>query len=785
MKQSNWCISNDSCVKNKLNYWESVFSLSNGYMGIRGVEDEIPAGSNPGLYIAGIFDKSECLISEIVNFPEIMMIRLEIDGQIISPETCTIEEYFRELDMATGTINRKIVYTTKSQKKVKIESRRFLSFYDLNCGANLTTITALNFSSHALVHTHFDASSLSREGSYFYDEQVKHYHVININDQFEADFQAKLQLRESGTFIEFASAFVCNGVNANFQGRRIHGETVNESLDIPLQKKAPVVVTKYFVIQDSREFKEQKLAQIANIKLSRMKWNGFNGELIRSNIILNQRWSQTNVVINGDNLADKGLRFNLFHLMCLGNEFSSQFAIGAKGLSSEHYGGHYFWDTEMYLIPFFLRTNIAVARNLLEFRVDTLSRAMHRAIEQGYKGCLWPWQSDERGEEGVRNTVYADGTIERRDILDQYHLVSDVAFACFQYLSQTGDEYYFSMRLSKIVVESLRFWQSFLIKNNSVSSEALHIPHVMGPDEYHKQFNDNFYTNFLTKWVFIAFFDYYENADEKRKYDLRTTNNISQDELNDLKLIGNRIHIPPLRDNVIEQFAGYFNLKDVIIDQWDDHGLPIYPDPSVGEGLPDAERQNAFLEDANHTQLTKQADALLPICVTPDQFPLETIQATFRYYAKRTLHFSSLSPGNYALAGALAGETKTAYHLFKLAMNMDLADIKNETATGLHTACQGATYLAVVMGFAGVQLREDCISLNPNLPEGWVSVEFPFQYHGARFFVRVEKERVILTMKSPGAVSVLFGGKKSVLRKQSKKDIIQFFMLTNKSDHAV
>lgn len=444
-------------------------------------------------------------MAEIVNFPEFQRIYVVVENEIVSAENCEVIEYSRELDMKYGSVNRHVIFRTKTNKIIRIDSSRFLSFYDLNCGGISFKVTALNFSGEIKIGTEYNASLLSREGCYMYEEKVKHFNTIKINDQFEDNFYSRVKLRDNGEFIDFATFLTCEGVQIKNRSRRIFGENARELITLDAIQNIEIDVYKYFVVEDSRAINKDLLRDICINKLERMKSNGFDEELKRSIEILKIKWDKSNVIINGDNESDLALRFNIYNLMILGNENTSSFAIGAKGLSTEHYGGHYFWDTEAYLLPFYINTAPAIAKNLLKFRYNTLNKAKERAKEQGFEGCLWPWQSDSDGEEGIRQTVLKNGVVIRRDILDQYHIISDVAYACLKYLYKTKDEYFFRKYLSPIIVEGMRFWKSFILKNNEENILKYEIKNVMGPDEYHSKVNNNYYTNYLTRFIFKAF----------------------------------------------------------------------------------------------------------------------------------------------------------------------------------------------------------------------------------------------------------------------------------------
>lgn len=752
---NSFCIANDSFVPAQAAYWESIFTLSNSAFGLRGMEDE--GGVHPGFFLAGLFDRSECLVPEIVNFPDLLPVWVECEGERFTTETAEVGAYHRQLDMRKGVLERSVRFKSASGKLCSVRSRRFASFHDVNCLAVEYRFVCENFSGPVLVRSSFDAGRPSREGSYDYNEAVKHYVLDRFNDQFEENFRARIVLRDDRMPVVFASHLGVSGP-AFRRGRSIHGEKCVETLELEVSAGREVVVRKYAVVADGRTVRPDALDEFAECKLERMKCAGFDTELEHSSFVLSKRWESADVGIEGDDEVQRMLRFNIYQLLGLGALHSPAFSIGAKGLSTERYGGHYFWDTEIYVFPFFLNSCPAIARNLLEFRSRTLDAARTHAASLGFDGCLWPWQSSARGEEGIRQTVLPDGRVLRRAILDQYHIVSDVAFACFQYLRHTGDEFFFRSRLIPIVVESMRFWRSFILRQNDAGADVYHLRRVMGPDEYHANVDDNYFTNLATHSLFSEFFAYYDGASPKQRYDVARWTRLQPGELDAFRAIARKIYLAPLPDGVIEQFDGYFALTDIPITRLGASGLPEYPDVSVGAGLPDSERQDALQAHATSTQLIKQADAVLSIALWPGRFTDDQIKSTFAYYDRRTLHFSSLSPGACAIVAARAGAVQRAYELYRLGVAMDLRDVKSETKTGLHTACHGGAYLGAINGFAGVRIAGETVVIGPRLPDHWKALTFRLCFRGSQLEVRCSRAQTSVRLVAGEPQNVTVGG---------------------------
>ncbi|OQY09159.1 MAG: hypothetical protein B6I29_03995 [Marinitoga sp. 4572_148] len=382
-------------------------------------------------------------------------------------------------------------------------------------------------------------------------------------------------------------------------------------------------------------------------------------------------WKIADIKIEGDKKADKALRYNIFSLLSLANPEDNFVSIGAKGLHGEGYKGHVFWDTEIYMLPFYIYEYPEAAKAFLMYRYNTLKKARENAMKNGYKGAQYPWESADTGEEETPKwgeDYYGNKVrIWTGDI--EYHITADIAFAIREYLRATDDWNFFLNYGAEMFFETARFWVSRAEYNKA--KDRYEINEVIGPDEFHEHVNNNFYTNYLAKWNILQALKYVrflkENYNEQYRKIVEKIN-LNQDELKKWEIVANKLFIPWNKEShLIEQFEGYFKLKDRTISEYDEKNMPKWP-------------KNVDLSKLNDYQLIKQADVLMLMHLLPEDFDFKTKKINFEYYEKRTMHKSSLSPSMYAIMGLAIGDHSKAYEYFMRTALVDLENNQGNTA---------------------------------------------------------------------------------------------------------
>ena len=406
-------------------------------------------------------------------------------------------------------------------------------------------------------------------------------------------------------------------------------------------------------------------------------------------------------------------------------------SLGAKTLSGLGYRGHVFWDTEIFMLPFFAFTLPDVARNLLMYRVHTLPAARENARRGGHAGARYAWESAETGREVTPPWGIGPGGKPVRIWCGEIelHITADVAYALWQYWQVSGDDPFMEAHGARILLETARFWESRV----EPEADGYHIRDVIGPDEYHEHVDDNAYTNALVAWHLeraAEVWGWLRNRAPERAAELATELELSEERIARwLEIARDLVFLEDPETGRIEQFAGYFGLEDVDLKALEPRTRSV---PDV-----------LGLERVQRTQVLKQPDVLMLLYLLPDRFPRRALEANWAYYVPRTDHSygSSLGPAIHAALAARLGRVEEAYTFFRQAALMDLEDLRGNTADGIHGAACGGVWQAVVFGFAGLKVTPEGWTVDPHLPPEWTRLRFRFVHRGRLQTVEVTADQ--------------------------------------------
>ncbi len=708
---------------------ESILALGNGYLGRRAALEEFPPGCRPGTYIAGLFDRAQAQVTQLVNIPNPVHLRIRVGEMDLALKNRT--EHSRALDMQHGVLSRKTVFTTKVNGRIDYRSATFLSMQYKNIGVVRIALTPLDKAVVFTVKDRIDGSVVNHDATQKKD--IVHIDVADVGES-EGICYLAAETKDRKIPIVVAShlgaVFDCKTDTSGVieTTYRVHAKKITRELKIKLDKGQTVHLMKVFYIRHfasgaKLETVRKQVIAIVRKAVARRYENLLAGHIKA----WEEKWQAADIEISGDPAAQKAVRFNVYQLLICANANDST-SIGAKALTGEGYSGHIFWETEIYLQPFFLYTDPGIVRNLLMYRCRRLDQARKKAKDCGFKGALFPWESADTGEEVTPS--WAKGNFGRIIRIltgeQQHHIVSDIAYAVMNYWRATRDKTFMKRYGLELVFETARFWQSRVVYNKTL--DRYEIRQVIGPDEFHESVHNSAYINIMAAWNLKfardLFMEFNKTAAETIEH-LRRDFYLTEDEVSEWGTIGDKLYVSR-NGMLLEAHDGYFKREEIDIEKTT-HGFPIFP-----REIPRGTR-------LQKTQLIKQADVVLLLHLLTNLFSMDEIKANLDYYEKRTLHQSSLSCPIYSLVASEIGDAQVAYRYFRHASLVDLANIHGSNS-GIHIGACGGTWQALIFGFAGLRIRGDKFLFEPCLPEHWSGMAFKINWRGSLFYCKITRQ---------------------------------------------
>lgn len=505
-----------------------------------------------------------------------------------------------------------------------------------------------------------------------------------------------------------------------------------------------VTLDKFICYSTSLDMEKEKLEAFVQDELAAAKSEGYEKLKEQQKSYMQDFWKTADVEIKGNEELQQGLHFNLFHIIQSAGR-DGKTGMGAKGLSGEGYEGHYFWDTEMYVLPVLIFTEPETARKLLDYRYATLPQARDRARILGHmKGALYPWRTIN-GEEA--STYYPLGTA-------QYHINADISYALSLYLQVTGDVEYLKEKGAEILIETARVWADVGSFAECKGGKYC-ICDVTGPDEYNVLVDNNFYTNLMARENLRDAVRAVEYLKEHAQEDLKRLEeklDFSVEELGLWREIIEKMYFPYDEKRQVYPMDDGFMMRK----PWDENKIPP--------------EKRAWLYENYHPlfimrhRMSKQADAILGMYLHNDLFTEEEIRRNYDFYQEVTLHHSSLSTCIFGIVACDIGYLDEAYKYFSQSARMDLDDYHNNFYAGIHAANMAGTWQAIVNGFAGVRCQNGVLKFKPTIPKEWEEYAFRLKFKGALLEVRITKDEVEFTLLEGGEISFTVRGKEVVLK---------------------
>jgi kojibiose phosphorylase len=763
-----WLVTESGFDPERANFHETVFTVGNGRLGTRGSLEEGHRGELSGTFLSGVYDAHDSPVIDLVNAPDWLAFAVRVDGVRLDVQSCAVVEHERALDLRQGLLHRRTVLEDGEGRRTRIETLRFASSRHRNLCALRVEITPENHDAPITVESALDGHRRNLDRLPVYPDGTtfplevrweKWAHSKHLDEVVKAhdDGATYLEMRtiDSGVALGYAAGLESSAEPVRRTVRQGY-ERIEEVLDFEIAAGETLRVEKLVTIATSRdqgEGSEEPVRSRCLEALAQRRREGFDRCLEASVAVWDEMWADCDCEIVGDAEATKAVRFGIYHLLIAANGDDPTVNIGAKSLSGEGYRGHVFWDTEVMMLPFFVYTQPGTARSLLRYRHHTMPGAREVAREGGLHGARFPWESADTGrEECPRWSPDGVHRLWMRD--EEVHVSADVAYGVLTYVQATGDTDFLLEYGAELLFETSRFWVDRV--EYDAESDRYSLKQVMGPDEFHSHVDDNAFTNRMAQWHLRQSAGVHdelaaEHPDALAELDSRL--GLEAEEVEQWRAVAERIVDPFDQERgLIEQFAGYFERKDVPVTDWDANDMPRYPDGY----------HHFNCED---TMLLKQPDVVMLTYMLPDEFTTDVKRANFDFYEARTLHKSSLSPAIHAIMGIEVGDATRAVQYFFRSALVDLTDNQGNTAEGMHIASAGGTWQALVCGFGGFRVREGTLTFDPWLPERWQEIRFRLQWHGDAVDVAIGHTEATLCLRAAELATeeILVRGEKVVL----------------------
>jgi nigerose phosphorylase len=729
-----WQVHTDkfSSEKERIMRTGNVYQIANGYMGYRGTLDEFGPEQLVGITLAGIFDRVGDAWREPVNAPNGGFTKITLDGDEVSALSTTIKSHQQILNLENAVFERETVFTLKG-KSLKISSTRFLSADKPNLGVIRFSL-ACDQAARVNISTGIDYDIWDLNGP----------HLLKLSAEKKDD----ALLVHCFTNETSKKVAVAETVESGFgkEAHKVQGKKNLRVISLNAEAGKTYTFYKYFAVYTENDRISGSVIKAAIGRVREAKALGYEACLNSHNAEWAKKWGLCDVKIEGDDEAQQALRYSIFQLLMVAPVNGSANSIPARALSGQVYKGAIFWDTEMFMFPFFLHTCPEKAVELMRYRIKTLDGARRKAKTEGagYRGAFYAWESQETGDDACTYFNIGD-PFTKRDLRThfrdkQVHISGDVAIAMWEYFKLTGDDSLLLEGGAEVILECARFYYSYAyFKKDKNRYEILD---VVGPDEYHERVNNNAFTSMVAKATFEIANATVNYLRRKHPGELKAlVKKIAiADELPSFREAADLIYVPQpdKKTGVVEQFDAYFKLKEAKIEEL--KARKLHPDEylGAGQGL------------AVPTKVIKQADVVMMLNLFKDRYPTEIKKANWEYYEPRTEHGSSLSACAYAMVAADIGKLDWAYNYFLKTAKIDLeAKYKVFVGTifmgGSHPAANGGAWMTAVLGFGGVKAGEKYVAINPRLYKTWKKLQFNLAYKGDHFNIKITRQDVTIT----------------------------------------
>ncbi len=754
-----WRLVERSYSNDDLGTFETLFALGNGYLGMRANPEEGREAHSHGTYLNGFHETWPIMHAEeaygfaqtgqtIVNVPDAKLLKLYVDDEPLLLPTADLDTYERAVDFRNGVLTRDLIWRTPAGKRVRVTSQRLVSFVHRHLAVMTFEITLLDAAAPVVVSSqllnrqdgedeyHVKAAALG-EGKDPRRARKFSQRVLEPQLQREDGNEIVLGYRCANSRMTLACA-TRHHVDTSCQvdvTTDVGPDLAKTVFTVRATPGCPIKITKLVAYHSSNGVPAVELADRCSRTLERAESDGVEQIVDEQRVWLDEFWASADIELSGDDRAQQALRWNLYQL-AQASARTHQQGIAAKGVTGGGYDGHYFWDTEVYVVPFLAYTMPEAARKAVRFRWELLDAARRRAREMSQVGALYPWRTIN-GEEA--SAYYAAGTA-------QYHINAAVVLALRRYLEASGDIDFLSHEGAEILVETARLWADLGFYSQN-GGRTFHIHRVTGPDEYTTVVNDNFYTNVMATFNLryaARTIRFLAQSNPEAFESLVRQTGLELQELDDWDAAADCMFIPFDEELGINPQDSEF----LELEPWDWEATPPEHFPLLLNYHP--------LVIYRH-QVLKQADVVLAMFLRSERFPVDQKRRNFDFYDPITTGDSSLSSCVQAIVAAEVGYDELAVEYFNRSLFLDLSDSHGNTAQGVHVANAGGVWAGIVHGFAGMVEQGNHLEFTPRLPAAWDGLRFRLCRHGSVVQIDLDPDGLTVTLLTGSGVPVRTG----------------------------
>lgn len=776
---------------------EALCTLGNGYFATRGAFEEAEADEKvhyPGTYLAGGYN---CLTSEVagkeivnedlVNWPNWLPITFRHPGEgWFDLDDVELKEFVQELDMENGLLLRRLHFKDAAGRETKLLSRRLVSMADPHVAALAWELTPVNWSGGIEVRTALDGRVTNRGVARYRSLETEHLDPVEAKQFDESAICLLVQTKQSKIRMAQAARTLVFQDGRRLEVRRhkkAEKNYVEQVLEISCSKNEPVSIEKVVLVYTSRDFAISEPLLEATMNIDCIL--NFEQLLKASKHAWHQLWNRCDLSLTCSNDVQDVLRLHIFHILqtVSPNTIGRDVGVPARGLHGEAYRGHIFWD-ELFIFPYLNLRLPALTRALLMYRYRRLPEARFAALEAGYKGAMFPWQSGSSGREEsqVLHLNPESGRWLQDNTYLQRHINAAIAYNVWQYFQATHDREFLTFYGAELILEIAQFWST--IAFFSTDKNRYEIRNVVGPDEYHTAYpgsdspglNNNAYTNIMAVWVIQCALQVIDTIGGSRTEELMDKCSISAEDIERWQDISKKMYVPFIGDSdIIAQFEGYEDLQEF---PWDTYKA------KYGEAM----RLDRILErehkNVNAYKASKQADVMMLFYLFSSEeleqifkrlgytFYPESIPENIAYYESRTSHGSTLSKIVHSWVLARS-DRKRSWMNFKIALMSDVEDVQGGTTQeGIHLGAMAGTVDLMQRCYTGLEIRDDILWFNPVLPEEVGCLDFELRYRSHWLSLQLSQEKMVISFDKGWTNQVQIGvlGKVYTFKPGDKKE---------------